>query len=283
MYRLLIEPRDLRAPALIMAFDAWVDSGAAATGAANHVARGGETIASFDTDALLDYRARRPILDVVDGQAKSLAWQELDVKLVRADARDLLVLTGPEPDYRWREFASSVLELALRVGAVESVVLGAVPAAVPHTRSVSLLTTASPSSLLGPDDRVPEGLLRVPAAALSVVQMHVAEHGIPTIGFFAQVPHYVTSTYTPGVLALVERLARHLGVGFPLGDLVEQAQQQRAQLDAIVAERPEVKSYVEQLESINPPTGLGERLPSGDEIAAEVERFLRGTGGEPGE
>ena len=278
LYRFVDEPAELRAPVLIMAFDAWVDAGGAATGAASHVARDGETIATFDTDALLDYRARRPILDVVDGQAKALAWQEVAVRWVRAEARDLLVLSGPEPDYRWKEFAASVRELALRLGVVQGISLGAIPAAVAHTRSISLLTTASPPDLLGPEDRRPEGLLRVPAAALSVVQLGLAEHGIPTVGFFAQIPHYVTPVYAAGVVALLERLARHVGVAFPLGTLEEEARQQRRQLDALVEERPDVKEHVERLEALAPEEGLagGGRIPSGEEIAAEVEKFLRG-------
>jgi hypothetical protein len=277
LYRFTADVGELRAPVLISAFDAWIDAGGAATGAAAHIGRDGVPIISFDTDALLDYRARRPILDVVDGQAKELAWQELTVKLVRAESRDLLVFTGPEPDYRWKEFSASVVELAQRLGIVRSVVLGAIPAAVAHTRPVSLLATASPPDLLGPEDRAPEGLLRVPAAALSVVQMHLAEQGIPTIGFFAQIPHYVTPAYAPGVLALVERVSRHLGLDLPLGTLTEEAQQSRAQLDVIVEGRPEVKEYVERLESLTPEEGLssGQPIPSGDEIAAEVERFLR--------
>lgn len=275
LYRMTREIGELRAPLLVTAFDGWVDAGGAATGAAGHIARDAPAVASFDTDALLDYRARRPILDVVDGEAKVLAWQELNVRHVAAPARDLLVLSGPEPDYRWHELTASVRELALRLGVVQSVALGAIPAAVPHTRPVTLMATATPPDLLGPDDVRPAGLLRVPAAALSVVQMGLSEHGIPTVGFYAQVPHYVTAVHAPAVLALVERLGRHAGVEFPLASLIEEASRQRDQLDTAVAERPEIAEHVRQLESMTPEVGLG-RIPSGDEIAAEVEKYLRG-------
>jgi hypothetical protein len=281
MYRVTNEPGALRAPVLVMAFDGWIDAGGAATAAAARIASGGEIVATFETDALLDYRARRPILDVVDGEAKELTWQSLDVTLVRGDVRDLLVLAGPEPDYRWKEFSAAVLDLSRRFGVVLSVGLGAIPAAVAHTRAVPLLATASPNSLLSPDDRKPEGLLRVPAAVLSVVQMHLAENGVPTLGFYAQIPHYVTPVYADGVLALVTRVARQLRVDFPLGTLSEEAQQQRVELDAIVEQRPEVKEHVARLESLSPETGFtGGRIPSAEEIAAEVEKFLRRSNGD---
>lgn len=267
----------MRTPALVVAFDAWVDAGGAASGAATYIARGGETIASYDTDALLDYRTRRPTLDVVDGEYKQLVWQELTLKHVGAGSRDILVLSGPEPDHRWKEFASSVVEMASRLGVVQVVALGALPAAVPHTRPVPLVATATPPDQLEPGDRRPEGLLRVPAAALSVVQAAFIERGVPVAGFFAQVPHYVAPVYWPGVRVLVERLSRHVGVVVPTASIAEEADRQRAQLDAIVAERPEVGEHVRQLEALAPDAGLlaGGAVPSGDEIAAEVERFLR--------
>jgi hypothetical protein len=222
------------------------------------------------------------MLDVIDGEVRQLTWLDLDVKLVRAATRDVLVLTGPEPDHRWREFAKDVLELAHKLQVVELIGLGAIPAAVPHTRSVPLVATATPRTLLGPEDARPEGILRVPAAALSVVQARAAEHGIPVVGFYAQIPHYVTAIYVSGVIALVERLARHLGVDVPLGTLAEDAQQQRAELDAIVADRPEIKEHLERLEALAPEAGLGTTgpIPTGEDIAAEVEKFLRRSRGD---
>lgn len=279
MYRTLRDTGALASPVLVVAFDGWVDAGASATTAAAHLARDGETLIEFDTDLLLDYRARRPILDVVDGVQSSLRWHDLNVALVRGD-RDLLVLTGPEPDHRWKGFAAAVLEIAQRFGVTRSIALGALPAATPHTRAVPLLATASDRSLLSDEDRTPEGLLRVPAAALSVVQMTLAGGGIPTAGFFAQVPHYVTAPYVQAALALIERLARALGTTFALDDLPDQARRQRTELDALVAQRPEVREHVEQLESLTPSDAIDIPMPSGDEIAEEVERFLRSTRGD---
>src|SRR2546429_2224152 len=276
LYRLTAEPQ-LDAPVLVTAFDGWVDAAAAATTAANHIAADGEPIAVFDADELIDYRARRPVLDIVDGDLKSLSWQEITVRAVRAGARDVVVLTGPEPDFRWHELSDAVLDLVLRLGVIESVTLGSLGLAVPHTRPTQITATSSRPELLGPDDQRTEGLLRVPAAAVSVIEMNLRDHGIPTIGFFAQTPHYVTATYAPAVLALLERLGRHLDVVLPLGSLSDDATSQREQLDRIVEQRPEIKEYVERLEAAFQP---GWSIPSADELGAEIERFLRREGGE---
>jgi proteasome assembly chaperone (PAC2) family protein len=276
LYRFTGEVPKLDAPVLITALDGWVDAARAATAAAEHIAGSGEVIATFDTDQLLDYRARRPVLDIVDGELKSLTWSELTVRRVHTDKRDLIVLTGPEPDFRWRALASSVLELALRLGIIELVTLGSLGLGVPHTRPTQITATASRPELLDPEDQRPEGLLRVPAAAVSVIEMTVRDAGIPTVGFFAQTPHYVTDTYTPAVLSLLERVGRHLNAEFPPGSLVDDAETQRETLDRIVEQRPEVKEYVERLEAAYQP---GWSIPSADELAAEVERFLRDQGG----
>ena len=276
LYRLNGEPR-LEAPVLVTAFDGWVDAASAATTAANHVADDGEQIAVFDADQLIDYRARRPVLDIVDGDLKSLSWPQITVRSVRAGARDVVVLTGPEPDFRWHELSDAVLDLVMRLGVVESVTLGSLGLAVPHTRPTQITATSSRPELLGPDDQRTEGLLRVPAAAVSVIEMNLRDHGIPTIGFFAQTPHYVSATYAPAVLALLERLGRHLDVVLPLGSLPADATSQREQLDHIVEERPEIKEYVERLEAAFQP---GWSIPTADELGAEIERFLRREGGE---
>jgi len=275
LYRLSEPAQPLLAPALVAAFDGWIDAAGASTAAATLMSQGGEAVVTFDGDALYDYRARRPVLDIVDGTLSELAWPELTITRTRHGGRDLLVLSGAEPDFRWRELAQGVLDLALRLGVVEWVSLGSIPAAVPHTRPVPILATASKAGLLAEDEQQgPGGLLRVPAAALSTIEFVVSGAGIPAVGFFAQVPHYVSGPYAAATAAILEHAGRHLGVELALGSLPDEAAAQRQRLDELIAQDPDSRGYVERLE-----TTVGEeRIPSGDELASEIERFLRGQG-----
>jgi hypothetical protein len=283
LYRLNDPPPVLDAPALVAAFDGWIDATGAATACANHVADGGDVVASFDVDSLNDYRARRPVLDVVDGVLMRMEWPDIVLRHVRIEGRDVLVLVGPEPDYKWKQLGDDVLELALRLGVIEWISLGAIPAAVPHTRPVPVLATASPGTTLRHGEQQgPGGVLRVPAAALSAVEMTVAGAGIPAVGYYAQVPHYVgASPYAPATLALLQYLERRIGVTLPIRRLADEAIEQRERLDAAVAEDEDSREYLTRLEAI----AGEERMPSGDEIASEIERYLRqtGSGGERGE
>jgi hypothetical protein len=280
LYR-LDAPEDLVSPTLISALDGWVDSGTAATSAATQLAGDGPVVATFDGDILFDYRARRPTLDIVDGRLASLNWPELTIRHTRLGERDLLVLTGAEPDFRWREFADAVVELVSRLGVVEWISLGAIPAAVPHTRTVPIMGTESEPGLLRADVQPgPKGILRVPSAALSVLEMTLAKAGTPAVGYFAQIPHYVSGPYPVATLALLRAVESHLGIEIPTGGLDEEARQLRTRLDLATGADEATRAYVERLEAMVDE----ERLPAGDELISEIERFLRDRGapGGPG-
>ena len=270
----------LDSPVLIAAFDSWIDAGSASTTAAKLLAEEAPVVATFDPDELFDYRARRPTLEIVDGRPSSLAWPELAVRRARIGERDILVLAGPEPDYRWRELAVDAVELTRQLGVAEWISLGAIPAAVPHTRPVPVLGTESRPGLLRGEVRPgPAGLLRVPSAAISVLDIAVSEAGVPAVGYFAQVPHYVSGAYPAAALALLNAVARHIGVEPPLGGLVAEAQQLRTRLDTAATVDETTREYVKRLEAM----ADEERLPSGDELISEIERFLRDQGSGTGE
>ena len=265
-------------PTVVVAFDGWVDAGSAATTAAATIAAAGEVVATFDADQLYDYRARRPTLRIRDGRPAELSWPELELRRVRIGDRDILVLSGPEPDFRWHELSAAAVEIARRFGVREWLSLGAIPAAVPHTRSVPLLGTQSVAGLLlGDVEPGPEGILQVPAAAVSILDIAVAAEGIPAVGYFAQIPHYVSGAYPMAAIALLEAASRHLGGVVTSTELVEEARQLRTRLDAAAATDEATRAYVERLEA----TVDEARRPSGGDLIGEIERFLRdrGSGG----
>jgi predicted ATP-grasp superfamily ATP-dependent carboligase len=271
MYQL--EPiEDLITPALIVAFDGWVNAGNVGTEASDHIVVGGDTVATFDPDALFDYRSNRPVIDFVDGRLQSVDWPQLSLRRARYQRRDILVLSGNEPDWQWKALGRSVAELASRLGVVEVVSLGGVPAATPHTYPTPLLTTASRPDLIDQGEQLPGGLLRVPGAAVNIVELALTDSGIPAVGFWAQVPHYVAGPYYAGAVALIDRVARHLGISVELGDLVDRVAEQRQQLDATISAQPDSQAYLERLEGMAAAQG---EIPSADDIAAQVERFLQ--------
>lgn len=270
---------ELIAPTLIAALDGWVDAGSAATTAAAQLAGDGDVIVRFDPDIVFDYRARRPTLHIVDGRPGTLDWPELVIRHRRLGDRDLLVLTGPEPDFRWKELADDLVGLAQSLGVQEWISLGAIPAAVPHTRAVPIMGTESRRGLLRANVTPgPTGLLRVPAAAISVIDLAVSGAGVPAVGYFAQIPHYVSGPYPLAAVELLRTVGRHLDELIDVSGLQGEADAMAVRLSAAAAADDTTRAYVERLEGMVDES----RLPSGDDLISDIERFLREQGGATG-
>jgi hypothetical protein len=269
---LRLDHEPLVAPALIVAFNGWVSAGGAGTATAEHIAADAIEVARFDSDQLYDYRVNRPTLEFTEGIIDTIEWPETRMRRRRVGGRDLLILTGPEPNWHWQAFGDAVADLAIELGVVQHVSLGGIPWAAPHTRPTVVVTTSSRRDLLAEDANFPAGTLRVPASAASVIERAVAHRAVPTVGFWARVPHYVAGVYFPAVVTLVERVSRYLGVELPLGSLVSDAADQRRQLDAALDDQPNVREIVGRLEDLYDASG---EVTSGEEIAAEIERYLR--------
>lgn len=266
-------------PVVVVAFDGWVDAGSAATNATKELAGAGEIVVEFEGDDLFDYRSRRPTLEIQNGRPERLTWPSLTIRRRRIDDRDLLILTGAEPDFRWHQFAAELVELTRQFEVSQWISLGAIPAAVPHTRPVPILGTASrPDLLSGGVQAGPEGLLRVPAACISIVDVAVAKAGIPSVGYFAQVPHYISGEYPGASVELLRILGLHLDIEPPLGLLPEEAVALRKRLDTATALDENTRNYVERLEGMADES----RLPAGDDLIADIERFLRDQGADLG-
>ncbi len=280
---------DLDRPVMVIGLEGWIDSGSGAAQAMAAVVAGAdpEVVATFDADRLLDHRARRPIMHLVNGLITGLTWPSIEL-LAGTDSagNDLLLLVGAEPDFEWQSFTDTVVELALEFDCRMVVSLGAYPAPVPHTREVNLsVTTASPT-LSDELHGYVRGTLDVPGGIQAVLDVACHDAGIPALGLWAQVPHYVsTMTYPAASLALVDGLAAVAGIDAHRGQLAADAAATRIRIDELVAENPQHQAMVTQLEgfvdqglgdSPEAAPGIGfDRIPSGEELAAELQEFLR--------
>jgi proteasome assembly chaperone (PAC2) family protein len=279
----LVERPELGSPLLVLALDGWIDAGFGAQTARQMLLDQVETVtvATFDADTLLDHRARRPAMVLQEGVLSSLTWPSIELRAASdAAGNDLLVLTGAEPDHQWRAFTRAVVELALELDTRMVIGLGAYPAPVPHTRPSRLASSASSAELASFCDV--HTTVEVPAGVHGAVERRAAEVGLPAIGLWAQVPHYAAAMPSPAAAyALLDGLARLGGLTIDLTELAATAERTRSRIDELVAANPEHVAMVSQLEAqwddegSAPGFGLDAGIPSGDELAAEVERFLR--------
>lgn len=277
-------------PVLVMALEGWIDAGFAAGSAAQTLLEGLDTfpVATFDADQLLDHRARRPVVHLVEGVNTGLTWPGIELRAGTDEAgNDLLLLLGAEPDHAWHGFTASILDLATSFGVRLAVGLGAYPATVPHTRAVTMSVTATTSELAQVSGLL-RGTLDVPAGVQAVLESEFGEAGIPSVGLWAQVPHYVSGEMAPypaAALALLQQLQVTAGLQLPMGALADDAERTRNRIDAAMSANAEhmgmlhamEQRYDEEQAEAGPAPG-DHTIPSADELAAEVERFLRDQG-----
>lgn len=278
----------LERPVLVVAMQGWIDAGGAAAAALDALAAmsDAQPLLTFDGDTFIDYRARRPIMELRDGVSTRLSWSDLELRSGRvADGGDVLLLSGPEPDMRWREFARIVTSIAVRLGTRQMVGLGAYPFAAPHTRPPRLSVT-SPSADVVASVPYLRSSLDAPAGAAALLEHSFADAGIPSLGLWAQVPHYASAmAYPASSIALLHALRDTTGLSVDTSHLDDEARSQSARIDMLVAGNDDHHSMIRQLEAAYDASLTGDLqgstggpLPSGDDIAAEFERFLRERG-----
>ena len=270
-------------PVVIAAFEGWNDAGDAATGAVEHLEEVWEAraVVEVDPEEFYDFQVNRPAVSLVDGTTRKLTWPTTRFSVCRpaGATRDVVLVRGLEPNLRWRGFCAELLAVMEQLGVRTVVTLGALLADNPHTRPVPVSGTASDSATaeaLGLARSRYEG----PTGIVGVLQDACASAGLPSLSFWAAVPHYVAQPPCPkATVALLRRVEDLLDMPVPLTDLPERARAWERQVDELAAEDSEISDHVARLEEREPETDLPEA--SGEAIANEFERYLRRRGDAP--
>jgi hypothetical protein len=270
-------------PLLVVMLTGWIDASNAAAAAMDALIdkTAATTIVEFDADTYIDYRARRPIMELRLGVNTRLNWVTPKLLLGRdRNNRDILLLTGAEPDANWQRFANDVTTLARSLGVRRMLGLGAYPVATPHTRHVKMSCTCPSPSIVATLPYI-KSSLDAPAGVESVLEHALTAVDIDAIGLWAQVPHYVSSMpYPASTLALLNAVAEVGNVDIDVSELRDIVDVQRDRLDRLVNENSEHAAMLRQLEqafdAAQAADGtLANELPDGDQLAAELEQFLR--------
>jgi predicted ATP-grasp superfamily ATP-dependent carboligase len=278
---------DGRGPVLIHALEGFSDAGHAIRLAAAHLQDALETelVASFAIDDLLDYRSRRPLMTFKTDHFTTYEEPLLNLYAVRDSlGTPFLLLAGLEPDLQWERFVAAVRLLAERLGVRQTIGLGAIPMAVPHTRPVTMTAHSNNRELIA-DHQPWVGEVQVPSSVSNLLEYRMAQHGHEAVGYTVHIPHYLAQTdYPAGAETLLEQVAKTASLQFPLGPLGEAAQAVRSKIDEQVEASPEVAQVVDALEhqydafvaaqENRSLLARDEDLPSGEELGAEFERFL---------
>ena len=282
------DPPALRSPVLVAAFAGWNDAANAATTALEAVALSleAERVAEIDPEEFYDFQVARPTIRMTEGQARRVDWPSNAIFAAAAPTaeRDLVLISGIEPNLRWRSFAGAIVDVAERFGVEMVVTLGALLADVSHTRPVPITGLASDPQLverLSLNRSSYEG----PTGIVGIVHDACRRRGITSASLWAAVPHYIAAVPNPkAALALLRRLEAFTEVTIEASELEEAMERFETQVDRAVATNPEIEDLVRRLESEQDeePEAGGEDVPSGDAIARDFQRFLRQRGDDEG-
>jgi predicted ATP-grasp superfamily ATP-dependent carboligase len=266
----------LSSPVVVCAFGGWNDGGEAATTAARYVRDrwGARRFASIDPEEFFDFQVNRPTVQLEDGLTRRLEWPASEFFRARVSGRDVVLFIGIEPNNRWRTFVRTLLSVVRDLDARLLVTLGAFLADVPHTRPAPVSAASTEARWIGRLGIEPsryEG----PTGIVGVLHDEARRLGVPTVSLWGAAPHYLPSGTNPKVaLSLVRKLGELLEVPVDTDDLETAAAIWETQVREAVEEDETLVAYVSRLEEASTEPQLGQ-IPSGEQIAREVERFLR--------
>nr|WP_139320522.1 PAC2 family protein [Saccharomonospora sp. CUA-673] len=263
---------------MIVAFEGWNDAGDAASSALEHLQLNWDAtpLADLEPDDYYDFQVSRPTVRMVDGVTRRVDWPTTRLSVCRPAAadRDIVLVQGPEPNMRWRQFCSELLEHVEQLGIETVVTLGALLGDTAHTRPVPVTGTAYDSEAakrFGLERERYQG----PTGIVGVFQDMCVKEGVPAVSVWAVVPHYVSQPPSPkATIALLNKLEDVLDIGIPLGALPEQAEEWQKTVSEMADEDEDIADYVRSLEERgDAEINLDEA--SGEKIAEEFERYLR--------
>lgn len=281
------EPEDAFGLDLVVAMHGFADAGSAAELAAATIISTlpNRVVADFDTDVLIDHRSRRPQIMFVEDHIEEYVPHSLAISRVADDAgKPFLLLSGPEPDWMWERFVEALRVVTHRLQVQSVTIVHSIPMPVPHTRPLGVTVSGNRADLVEAYS-VWKPTSTVPASVMHLIEHRFSE-ALPTASFVVLVPHYLGESGSSGpALAALDSITNATGLVFR----TEELRQSEREFQSLVAQQAETNdelrrvvetlearydSYMENAGVRSPLVDEDGSVPTADEIAAELERFL---------
>lgn len=259
-------------PIALIAFEGWGDAGESASQAASTFLEhsNSQLLATIDPDEHFDFQVRRPVVEVDSSGTRSISWPRNEIHLIKGSERDVVVVLGEEPHYRWKVFIKELVEALQSLGVKRAVTMGAFIGQVAHTLPVPLVGSATRPDTLSLHGLLPSGY-EGPTGIVGVLNHALGTAEIDVISVWAAVPHYLSNQeYPPAAEALAVKASELLGVTVDIGDLTHAARDFISTVDQALEDNEELLRYVSQLEE-----DADADLDRADQLVEEIEDFLR--------
>ncbi|MDP6965479.1 MAG: PAC2 family protein [Acidimicrobiales bacterium] len=274
----------LNKPVLVVAFKGLFDASGSATSALEWLMEKSESenLGEIDSETFFDFTQERPLISFDKNGERALTWPKNKIVAIKTNGneRDILAISGIEPHLRWRTFSELLIQIVNKSNAESVITLGSMVGMTPHSRPLTV-TGSSTNPELAERLHLEKPSYQGPTGIVGVLHDALDRSKIPVISLRVSVPHYVPDSPNPkATRALLRRFEQVTGVTTEYEELDGPAADWQNQVDAAVASDDEITAYVTRLETtIDEDENL---LPSGDDLAAEFEAFLREQGPESG-
>lgn len=272
---------------LVIVLTGFTDAGSAATRMVDYFRDDLDPtpVVVFSNDALLDYRARRPLITFEADHLDGYRPPRLELSLAHDSlGQPFVLLAGYEPDFAWDAFTETVVGLAEGLQVSEVTWVHAIPMPVPHSRPIGTTVSGTRAELTEAHS-VWKPHTQVPATVGHLLEYRFAQTGAGVAGFALLVPHYLGDTdYPAAAIAGLDSISVATGLVFDLDDLREENRSYLEKVGEQVSGSDELSAMLSNLEErydaymagatrAQPIIHTGD-LPSADELAAELERYL---------
>lgn len=286
----------MRRPIAVIAFGGWNDACDVASTTAHYIIKSHDETTMFaeiEPDPFYDFQQHRPAIEIRDGVSRSMQWPTVSFTAASRlnDDRDIVIVSGPEPNFRWKTFARSLVEVLSEIGVEEVILAGAYVGATDHRQPVSLSGVGT-----DPVSVVRSGLEAAnyvgPTGIVGAVQGACKEAGIRSISLWASTPPYLSGNPFPkAVLAMVEKISDLTNLHIDTSELIAIDAEYTQRVDSALEDAgSDVTDYLEEIETYDEPL-LGSLSATGqhvdfqattldpehtDDLVEEIVRFLEG-------
>jgi proteasome assembly chaperone (PAC2) family protein len=288
----------LHAPKALVAFGGWVDAGSGGTGGVRHLISNLKTrkLAEMDSEEFYCFTDTRPLVSITGATERAVHWPHGEFHGARLDhTNDLLLFVAPEPNLKWRTFASVMLDGLQHFGVQSMVCIGSIFGAVPHRGEVRMTGWANDEAMRAALERhnVMFTNYTGPTGFVTILLAEAQARGLPAVAVYGFAPNYIQGVPNPRVShALLQTFAGISGVPLQLSDLDRAGRALPRQVDRLLQDQPQLREQVERMLSLmnvtepeveeEPETSVGEEppspsveLPSPQAVVTELEEFLK--------
>ncbi len=269
----------LRRPVALVAFEGWSDACDAASGVLSYIIGQHddlEPFAAIEPEEFFDFQEHRPRVTIDDGGTRSLFWPETKFYALQREDRDLVLVLGEEPSFRWKTYSRLITQILHETDVEDVILLGAFIGQVPHTRPVPVIAVATDPSRVA-DTGLMTSSYEGPTGITGVMIEACREAGLPALSLWAATPHYLAANPNPkAMLALLRAAESAWDIRLDDAELATVASEFETRVDAAMQRSEEFAGYVNELEAASTDDDVDQSLSN--QLVTEIEAFLKEQG-----